>query len=102
MYILGPLITECGSCGSADPGLPIDRSSSAPNDSTWISSRDSTACLGELSDHLISLRVKKIKNRAYFVRELHAFDKFEKLESLFVLFVCTFSVRLLLDTCDGL
>ena len=61
MYILGPLITECGSCGSADPGLPIDRSSSAPNDSTWISSRDSIACLGELSDHLISLRVKKIK-----------------------------------------
>ena len=102
MYILGPLITECDSCGSADPGLPIDRSSSAPNDSTWISSRDSTACLGELSNHLISLRVKIKKIVSYFVGELHAFDIFEKMESLFVYFVCRFSVRLLLDTCDGL
>lgn len=58
VYILGPLITECGSCGSADSGLPINRSSSASNDSTWISSRDPIACLGELSDHLISLRAK--------------------------------------------
>ena len=102
MCILGPLITECGSCGSADPGLPINRSSCAPNDSTWISSRDSTACLGELSDHLISLRVKIKKLAAYFVGELHAFDKFEKLESLFVYFIGRFSGRLLLDTCDGL